>query len=229
MATIQDLDDSSAASLVLLSLCENLGREITRKGGFLGLSKRSAFDIIISKARGGGDEYGCYTFYAVKGGRAKSSTAVFGEVVVKEIVKQLFNHAITSLSPAYAMAGDLEGAFKSGSIDSKGIYAKAKKLGGQMQLHAAKKMGRDVYDQCRVFGLGADVRFGGAIRFEIKMDGGGAYLVIMIRAWYGLSGSARWVDRFKGDGGVTFRRIDTMGGDRVGNFTYRPGTGLQKL
>jgi len=227
MATIQDLDDTTAASLVLHSLTKKLGKSLTRKTGFLGLGgQKATFDIIVRRTHVD-EKYGCYTFYAVRGGKAKSSAAVYGEIVVKEVIKQLFGHFVGQMSPVYSMSDNLNKAIGAGNINTSKIYAQATKIGGQMQLHQAKKMGRDVYDQCRIFGLGANVLYGGAMRLEIKKDNS-SYLEIMLRAWGGgLSGSAKWIDRFEANGGEEFKKIQNWGGHWKANYKYKPQTGFE--
>ncbi|MFC1572899.1 hypothetical protein ACFL6M_04795 [Candidatus Eisenbacteria bacterium] len=100
------------------------------------------------------------------------------------------DHFVSDMSPVYAMAGNFSGAIdvgRGGGIDTKTIYTKATQIGGAMQLHAAKKMGKNAYDQTRIFGLSAYVFYCGVVRFEEKRSGGSSDVDIVLWGWHGLS------------------------------------------
>ena len=156
------------------------------------------------------------------------------ELVLKDVMSKLFDHFVGDMSPVYSMAGDLSGAIEAGSgggIDTKAIYDKATQVGGAMQLHAAKQMGKDTFDQARIWGLSSDVIYGGVARFKEKRSGGSSDVEIIVRGWQGLSASAPFIDRFRGHSSYNVHQDikdlkKKWGGHFRGDYIYCPTTGL---
>ena len=230
---LQLMNEEVAAGLILQAIAKKQGVAATSKSTFGGSKQR--YDIIVERiiVLRLGDEYAAFTFYAVPTGKAKSTTRAVGELVLKDVVSKLLDHAMGQVSSIYSLSGDLSGAVdgvSGGWMNTEEIYSNAEKIGGQMQLHAAKKMGKRTYDQVRIFGLSAHVVYGGVARFsEVKNISGGKGLNIIMSYWNGLTGSVRWIDRFKGatqhDASSDIKNLHKWGGDHHVDYIYSPGNG----
>jgi hypothetical protein len=229
MAGIEQMDETTAASLILYALARKVGKSATKKR--LLRSEKQAWDIIANPIHSGQAGYVGFTFFAVTTGKAKSAPRALGELILKDIVKKLFDHVVGDMSPAYEMAGTFDSAAKAGSIDTKEIYATATKVGGAMQLHAAKKMGKEVYDMARVYGLSAHVNYCGVAVFEEKKKSGSpAQMKVHIRAWNSLIRGAGFLDQWQGRASgrqkPALSDITKWGGDAGDiDYTYNPATG----
>ena len=229
-SAVQNIDDLIAGNLVLVALAKCRGiAAMTSK--FIGKDK-AAFDVIVEECHDPsvGKKYKCFTYYTVKTGKSKSAFSALGGLVLKDIVSKIFDHVVGQHSTVYSTSGDLSGGLGVGKIDTAGIYSTAAKIGGQMQLHAAKKMGKKTYDQVRVLGLGANLLSGGAVRFEEVKYAQCKGLNIVVRDWNGRD-SHYWVDEFRGQGrsgksaAHWFKRLHTMGGHHRCDYIYNPATG----
>ena len=220
------INDEVASTLVLQALGMKQG------GG-----KNPKLDVIVERI--GSDlidgKYAAFTFFAVKKGKLKSAPRALGELVLKDVVSKLLDHAKGEASAVYSLAGDLSGGLdgaKGGWMDKKKmdeIYSSASEVGGQMQLHAAKKMGQKTFDLTRVYGLSADVVYGGVVRFE-SVEYGTKGVDIVLRYWNGLSGSASFIDGFQGkrhdvDGNKQISKLHEWGGHHKAQYIYSPITG----
>ncbi|MEM9380403.1 MAG: hypothetical protein AAGB93_10690 [Planctomycetota bacterium] len=223
---IAEMSSETAASLILRAYCLHRGETI--KTSFL---RNQRYDVIANRVPLSTEEYAGFTFWVVKRGTAKSATRALGETVLKSVVSALVDHAKNELSPVHSVASDVSGAMETGSggmIDTKEIYSNATKIGGQMQLHAAKKMGRDAYDQTRTWGLTAHRYHDGAVRFDGSDAPPG--ITMHMRTW-GADHAASWVDRFQGadaryGAGDQFAGIDSMSSDWLkAQFFYSASTG----
>jgi len=233
-SNLDKMSDEVAASLILNAIAKRKEVSATTKKTFGG--SKQLYDIIVKPIHNWrlDSQYVAYTFYAVKTGKAKSAPRALGELVLKDVVSKLLDHVKGEVSDIYSLSGDLSGGLESaqgGWMDTKEIYSTASKLGGQMQLHAAKKSGGEVYDQVRIFGLSSHVVYGGIARFEeVSNISSSKGLNVILSYWIGLSGSARWIDEFQGNGGRdrtdTLNKFDKMGGDFHVDYIYSPGNGL---
>jgi len=231
---LDKMNDEVAASLILKAIAKRKGVSDTTKKTFGG--SKQLYDIIVNPINNWrlDSKYVAYTFYAVKTGKAKSAPRALGELVLKDVVTKLLDHVKGESSGIYSLAGDLSGGLESaqgGWMDTKEIYSTASKIGGQMQLHAAKKMGSETYDQVRIFGLSSHVAYGGVVRFEeVSNSSSCKGLNVILSYWIGLSGAASWIDDFQGKGSHdrtdNLNKLDKMGGDFHSDYIYSPGNGL---
>lgn len=229
MSNIQQMDDATAASLILYALAKKMEKSATKKR--LLRSDKQAWDIIVYEIGSSEANYAGYTFFAVTTGKAKSAPRALGEVILKDIVGKLVSHVAGEMSPAYSMASTFSDAAGAGSLDTKQIWSDAAKVGGAMQLHAAKKMGKQVYDMARIWGLSAHVNYCGVAVFaEKKKPGAATELEVHIRGWNSLSRGAKFLDRWHGraDGQSkpALSEITKWGGDFGDiDYIYNPATG----
>ncbi|MBE9568080.1 MAG: hypothetical protein IMF14_05240 [Proteobacteria bacterium] len=229
MATgVKDINDTVAASLVLQALAKRDGIKGSKRSLF---GSRPAYDIVINKIYSNvGDEYAFFSYHAVKAGKAKSPTRVFPEVVLKDVLGKILGEVAGGASPVYAMGDSMNGALGAGSIDTKGIYSKAGKLGGQMQLHQAKKMSPSAYKMTQIYGLAADVKSSGVVRLEKVSYAGNSGLNIVLRGWYTRGTANMFIDRFNNKTGIDPTDLmknmnKKLGGDIQIDYIYSPSTG----
>ncbi|MEM1452823.1 MAG: hypothetical protein AAF957_11450 [Planctomycetota bacterium] len=219
---IADMSSETAASLILNAYCQFLG-ETTRTS----ILRNQRYDVIVNRAPLQTDEYAGFTFWVVKRGTAKSATRALGETVLKSVISTLLDHATGELSPVHAMASQVSGAVEVGRgapIDTGQIYRNATKIGGQMQLHAAKKMGQREYDTARTWGLTARRYHGGAVRFDASDAPTG--VTMQMRTW-SASHASSFLDWFQGvSASKNFSRIDSISSDwNSPEFFYSASTG----
>ena len=229
MATgVKDINDTVAASLVLQALAKREGISGTKKSLF---GSRSAYDIVINKIYSNvGDDYAFFSYHAIKGGKAKSSTQLFSEVILKDVVGKILSEVAGGVVPVYSMGDSLNGALGAGSIDTKGIYSKAAKLGGQMQLYEAKKMSPSAYKMTQIHGLASNVKSSGVVRLEKVSYAGNNGLNIVLRGWYGRGMANRIIDQFNHKTGsdptdLMKNMNKKLGGDIKIDYIYSPSTG----
>jgi hypothetical protein len=232
---VEAINDSIAASLVLQGLAKKQGIAASSKSFFGGTS--NAYDIIVDKIHNwqADGKFAFFSYYAVKVGKSKSATRVFTEVVLKDVLNKLFNEALGGVSEVYSMGDSLSGAYSSVAKNEqkkavKDIYSKANKLGGQMQLHEAKKMGGRAYKETVKYGISSDFRNAGIVRFEQLSYGGGKGLNIVLRGWTSRSRASYWIDHFNGHTGNSpvknMNDLQNFGGDIKIDYMYNPANGV---
>ena len=220
---IERLNDEYAASFVLHVLAMETKQKAFKKQ-ILGL-KTTAFDVIVNR---GAMVDGCatYSFYAYKPFSMTFAPPFLSVIALKEIAKQLTEHVMGQLSPAFEMGKGLTTPFKF-SHDTGRSMANAQKLAGQMQLLEAEKM-KVKSDKINTMNQSSASRlqYAGAAKFEAQVDP----KCILITLDYRPGRRGLYVvDRYEGkDHSVNcqdlFRKMDEKWGSTI--YVFWPGSGL---
>jgi len=226
---IKDINETATASLVLQALSKKNNINSTSKS-FLGGSK-PAYDIVIEKIHNWrvDDKYAFFSYYAVKAGKSKSSNQIMSGILLKNVITKIFSEVTTGVEEIYKMAEDLSSDVDLANKPDRSMFAQAGSLGGQMQLHQAKKMGDGVYNTALVYGSASKVISGGVVRLEQVSHAGAKGLNIILRGWRTQSTAAQYINVFRGDDGGdptdSINALDQYGGEIKIDYVYSPSSG----